>query len=342
MLKNGHKSKSLNSQIFFLTAIVVLFTLISCSQERLKVSTEFVEFNTNIKFTAYLVKPENKTEVESLFYQGGALLSDINNLLDPDLAGSDVERINSAAYHQNMPVNPALKSLTAKALFIAALTDSSFDPAVYPLFKLWGFNIGNNPAVPDSIELTRITHNSTLRNIRLFQDSIRFMTDDVKLGFGAIAKGWAADSVAALFKSEGLQEFIIAAAGDIVVYSEKKKSIAVKHPRNEGEYLDTLYIDKGTISTSGDYERYFESKSKRYCHLINPRTGIPDSDCLSVTVVSDSGWKSDALATGIFVMGVSRAEEFMKKHHISGIISFLDDNNQVARKEINLAKYKIK
>jgi len=266
----------------------------------------------------------------------------MNFLLDPDLAGSELNKINSTAYQKSMQLPPALHSLTNKALLIAALTDSCFDPAVYPLFNLWGFNIGNNPAVPDSIILAQITHNSTMRNVRFFQDSIRLLTPEVQLGFGAIAKGWAADSVASFFKSKGLDDFIIAAAGDIVVHSASKKSIAVKHPRLEGEYLDTLYIDKGTISTSGDYERFFESGSKRYCHLINPRTGRPDSDCLSVTIVSDAGWKSDALATGVFVMGVKKAEEFMHKQRISGIISYLDSTGQVARKEINLAKYKVK
>ncbi len=115
-------------------------------------------------------------------------------------------------------------------------------------------------------------------------------------------------------------------SGDVVAIGTKNHvpwRIAVKHPRKPGESVAVLPITNGGVSTSGDYERYFEAGGRRYCHIIDPRTGVPANLCRSVTVTAPVLAVADGLATGIFVLGPQKGMELVER--LDGVEAIIVD-----------------
>ncbi|HKI61198.1 MAG TPA: FAD:protein FMN transferase, partial [Mariprofundaceae bacterium] len=129
------------------------------------------------------------------------------------------------------------------------------------------------------------------------------------LDFGAIAKGYAIDRGIAILRKHGIQNAIINAGGDIRIigsHDGKPWRIGLRHPRNKGEVLGTLsLVGDISIVTSGDYERYFDYKGKRYHHILNPQTGFPATASQSATVLAQEATLADAWSTALFVRGES-------------------------------------
>jgi thiamine biosynthesis lipoprotein len=137
----------------------------------------------------------------------------------------------------------------------------------------------------------------------------------MRLGFGAVGKGFAADRVATTLRAAGFSNFIIDAGGDLVLSGQRGRSpwnIGIRHPRSV-RLLATARLTGCAIATSGDYEQYLVVDGVRYGHIIDPRTGWPVREVASVVVVAPRGADADALATGLFVLGPEDGLELVEK-----------------------------
>ena len=168
------------------------------------------------------------------------------------------------------------------------------------------------------------------RHIELTGGSVRLKKAGMKLGFGAIGKGFAADRAAAFLQSKGLSNFIIDAGGDLLVKGrrgDRSWNVAVRHPRG-GEFLARLELGDFAIATSGDYERYFVVDGRRYSHILDLRSGWPAEHLTSVTVIARSAADADALATALFVMGVASGMDLVESlPDVEAIIA--DDDGKI-------------
>ena len=147
------------------------------------------------------------------------------------------------------------------------------------------------------------------------------------------------DSVAAYLKSKGFNDFIVEAGGDLTVVSPVKKAVGIKHPRKEGKLIDSVYISKGSVASSGDYDKFIVYEGQRYSHIINPKTGYGVSDCIASTVISEKAYLSDAFATAAVVMSKEKAKTLIRDNKLSGIIYYLDENGEVASYKVNMSQY---
>jgi thiamine biosynthesis lipoprotein len=151
----------------------------------------------------------------------------------------------------------------------------------------------------------------------------------MKIGFGAIGKGYAAERVKKLMLSKGVLSGVINASGDLTTWGRRVNgetwNIGIPNPENKDEIILWLPLDEKAIATSGDYEKYFTSDGKRYSHIINPVTGIPVVGSRSVSVVSDNAELSDALATAVAVMGLDVCLNLINQ--LSGVECIFIDNN---------------
>ena len=137
---------------------------------------------------------------------------------------------------------------------------------------------------------------------------------------GAIAKGYASDAVADIFRSYGITSGLISLGGNVCAFGSKTDgsdwNIAIQDPSSPSDpnaYAGIIRCSDAFLITSGSYQRYFTENGKRYCHIIDPSTGYPaDNGLSSVTVVSSSGTEGDALSTALYVMGLERASEFWR------------------------------
>jgi len=204
---------------------------------------------------------------------------------------------------------------------VSRLTGGCFDISIAPLMKIWGFYEGNY-TVPDSALVRRTRELVDFRRILLRNDSI-FTPEDMQIDLGGIAQGWVADRIADLLKGYGVRQAVIDIGGEVVCVGRSPMGrpwrVGIRHPRREG-VIETLDIADGAVSTSGDYEKYFIVGDRRYPHIIDPLTGEPARDFVSVTIIDRDAAFCDGLATAVCVMGVEAGVKFLDSLHIRGIL----------------------
>jgi len=224
---------------------------------------------------------------------------------------SVLAQVNRAAGGEPVSVPGDFVTLALLARKATEVSEGAFNPLVGPAVRLWG--IPENPRVPDEAELTALrplVSDPQGLAIDEFSHRVRLREPGMALGYGGIAKGFTADKVTEVLQGHGIAGGIVAIAGDIRVFGTHPDGtpwrVGVRPPR-EGEGsgpLATLEMTGGAVSTSGDYERFFELDGVRYHHILDPRTLWPaKAGTVSVTVTAHSGALADALATALFVMG---------------------------------------
>jgi thiamine biosynthesis lipoprotein ApbE len=245
---------------------------------------------------------------------------------------SEITRVNLAAGKDPVAVSPEMIEMVEAARKISDLTGGAFDVTVGPLVVLWQMRLkeGN---IPTDAEIKRIKSRVGYHNIVIDKkaSTIFLKYPDMIMDFAGCAKGYVADKVAQLLKRRGIDNAIVALAGDIRVMGRRPDGsswrIGVQHPRDAAKTLTILELSDKYISTSGDYERYQIVHRKRYHHILDPRTGKPSEGIESVTVVGDQGAVGDPLTTALFILGPEKGMTIVKKLGYEAI--FVDDKGKV-------------
>jgi len=216
---------------------------------------------------------------------------------------------------------------------ISHMTKGLFDISIAPLLELWGF-YEHDFLDPDTIDIKAAVQLVNYKKIEIKKDSI-IILPNMKIDFGGIAQGYAADRVADILKKYNIKSALINIGGEIVLIGRSPEKrpwrIGIKNPRSEG-LIETVEIENMALSTSGDYEKFFMIENKRYPHIINPKTGYPALDFASITVFAESAAYADAIATAVAIMGHERGLKFLDSLGINGII-YYEENGQLQRIE---------
>jgi thiamine biosynthesis lipoprotein len=200
-----------------------------------------------------------------------------------------------------------------------------FDPTMGSVTRLWSFWEGAVPPPADSI-LAGLEHVGLKRYFAGTGDP--WFIFDV----GGIAKGFAVDRAAAKLRSLGFGSAIINAGGDLALLGKRPDGkpwrIAIRHPRRSNDFLGYLDLEDVSVATSGDYEQYFIHEGTRYHHILDPATGMPGRRSNSVTVVARSSCLSDALATGLFLMGPRLGMEAVRSsRQVEAVFAFAEGDS---------------
>ena len=233
-------------------------------------------------------------------WQPGALES-INSRLALAKPGAPV-RIEASA---------ALIPILQDAGRLSEQAEGLFNPAIGNLIRLWGFHSDTfEPHLPDAMEIERLVKaRPGMADLKIEAHTLTGANPVVRLDLGGYAKGYALDQAAAYMRSQGVNNALINIGGNILALGRKGGQawkVGIQHPRRAGA-LATLELHDGeAIGTSGDYQRFFELNGKRYCHLIDPRTGWPANQAQAVTVVTqgaNAGTLSDVASKPLFIAG---------------------------------------
>jgi thiamine biosynthesis lipoprotein len=234
-------------------------------------------------------------------------------------ATSDLSRINDAIRAGTEVVVPdsILPMLTASmALF--EQSHGLFNPAIGNLINLWQMHLHEDPDIhpPDAQDIARmLQQNPRMSDIQIDGNVLQSSNRNVQLSLGAFAKGYAIDLSLDYLRSQGIENAVINAGGDLRVAGrrgERAWRIGIRHPRADGviAWLDATGGE--SIFTSGDYERFYHYDGKRYHHILDPRTGYPAAGTSSVTVIHDNAGTADAAATALFVAGPEHWHEIAR------------------------------
>ncbi|MES2266958.1 MAG: FAD:protein FMN transferase [Bacteroidota bacterium] len=265
----------------------------------------------------------------------------IEKLLTTFSDDSQTNQINKNAGIAPVKVDQEVFDLIARALKISELTQGAFDITYGSIDKsLWNFDL-NMKALPDAATAQASVRLINYKNVVLdSQNNTVFLKEaGMRIGFGGIGKGYAADKAKALLQANGVKSGIVNAAGDLVTWGiqpgGKPWTIAIADPDQVATPFSTLNISNMAIATSGNYAKYVTINGKKYSHTIDPKTGLPVSGIKSVSIISPSAEFADAIATPVTVMGAYVGLDLINQLQNVACIIITDDNKLYTSKNIN-------
>jgi len=234
-------------------------------------------------------------------------MSRVESLMSSYRDDSDVSRINRSAGGEPVRVAPEVFELLSRSKDICLMSDGAFDVTAASFTGLWEFE-ADNPRVPSREEIEQRLGLTGCGMLLLDPEGPRagLAREGARISLGGIAKGYAVDRAVGALRDRGVKSALVNAGGDIRALGDKAVGpwkVGVRHPRKKSGLIGRIEVRDAAVATSGDYEKFFQAGGVRYCHILDPRTGMPAQGVMSATVTAEEAWLADALATAVFVLG---------------------------------------
>jgi len=231
----------------------------------------------------------------------------IDRLMSTYKSDSEVSRVNQDAADHPVKISHELMELLVRGLEMSRLTDGAFDITYASVGQMYDFR---QRVRPDEKQIQKALPTVNYRCVILDQseETVFFARQGVRIDLGGIAKGYAVERGVAILRAWGIDHGLVSAGGDTRILGDRRGApwiVGIRDPRNRDQVIARLPLVDEAISTSGDYERFFEENGERFHHIISPRTGHPAGDVHSVSIVGPNATMTDGLSTSVFVMGVA-------------------------------------
>lgn len=245
---------------------------------------------------------------------------------------SELYKLNHAN-GQPFTVSSETANLIQEGIHYSELSGGAFDLTIEPVSALWDFK-ADKPTVPSSDAIAQAVSHVDYTKVDIQDNTVTLEDPEAGIDLGAIAKGYIADQVKTYLKKQGIKHAIINLGGNVDVIGTKpdgsKYNIGIPKPFDEsGEAITSVQLKDQTVVTSGIYERYFKKNGKLYHHILDPRTGYPcENNLYSVSIITDSSTKADALSTTCFLLGYEKGMELIQS--MDGVEAiFITDDEKV-------------
>ena len=288
----------------------VVFLLLAAAllqgAELLRIEDSVEAMGTTFTVVAYAQDRQRLEDgVEAAFAEARRLELMLSNYR----AGSEWSRVNREAAHGAVPVSPELFKLLAFCVEVSRQSAGTFDISVGPLMRVWGFYKGSG-RLPSKSEVSAALENVGYENILLDAESrtVRFRKAGVEIDPGGIGKGYAVDQMTEKLRGLGIRSALVSAGGSSIYAlgsppNDSGWTVKIRNPRRWLETVEDIRLKNESLSTSGDYEKFFEAEGKIYSHIMDPRTGYPASGVLSASVIAPRTLTSEAWTKPFFILG---------------------------------------
>ena len=259
-----------------------------------------------------------------------AEITRIENLISEWQPQTQISEVNRNAGIKPVKVDREVFELTARAIEYSKMSEGAFDISIVALDKIWKFD-GSMTEMPTKESIKNSVRNVNYQMILLDRDAstIFLQQKGMKIGFGSIGKGYAADKGRELLQKLGVKSGIVDASGDIATWGTqtngKPWAIGIRNPFKRHKITKILKLKHGTVATSGNYEKYAEIDGVRYSHIINPKTGFPATGLTSVTIYGSSAEFANALSTSMMVLGKEKGKQLMRKYPLYRYLFITDE-----------------
>jgi thiamine biosynthesis lipoprotein len=221
---------------------------------------------------------------------------------------SQLSRVNRDAAAGPVKVEPELARLVARALEFSEISGGAFDITYASVGYLYDYREGRHPS---EAQIAAALPSVNWRHVAvdLQASTIRFLRPGVRIDLGGIAKGHAVDSCIAILAARGITHATVTAGGDSRILGDRRGRpwiVGIRHPDDRGRVIARIPLEDAAISTSGDYERYFEEDGVRYHHIIDPKTGKSPHGVRSVTIIAPESTLAEGLTKSVFILGPER------------------------------------
>ena len=318
-MANRKRLISMVAAVFLTFLLVISVVVISERSKSFNITEKsIIAMGTVVTEKVYSEKPS--AAIKDI----GDIINGLENTISWRKEDSAVGILNKEGKVQNKYLGEVIYDMQA----LSRLTEGKFDLTIGAVSRLW--NIGEeNERIPTEEEIRNALKTVGTDKVQAQGYTLR-VDEGTLVDFGAIGKGFACALIYNYLLNTDINGAVVSVGGSIVAYGDYNKKgdnwrIAVSHPRDDKKYLGVISLDEGFVSTSGDYERYFEKDGRRYHHILDATTGYPsESGLISVTVVAESGVMSDALSTACLLAGEKKAIEILEGAGASAIL--VDEN----------------
>ncbi len=277
---------------------------------------------------------DDAAEAEKHIDSAVAEISRIEKLLTTFSDDSQTNEINHNAGIQPVKVDREVFEIIARSLRISDLTQGAFDITYGSIDKsLWNFDV-NMKQLPDAETARKSVRLINYRNVLLDTENCTVFLKEqgMRIGFGGIGKGYAAERAKQVLKEQGVASGIVNASGDLTAWgvqpNGEKWTVGIANPDSSHEIFSYMVLTDMAVATSGNYEKFAMIDGKKYSHTINPRTGLPVTGIKSVTIITTNAEIADAMATPVMIMGIRTGLDLINQmKNIEAVI--IDDDNKL-------------
>lgn len=322
-----------------LTLLIVLLMAVSCTAPMKFEETRDL-MGTYVKVVIYADEGIAEEAINVAF----ARMEEIERIATTWDSEGEAFKLNQNGY-SDTPSDELLELINL-SLYYSELTDGSFDITIQPLLDLWEYNPDADKQFWELDESTQKPEiNKALKlvgtdQIIIKDNTISFKEEGTKITLGGIAKGYAVDEALEVLKGMGIKYALVDAGGDIGTIGSKPDNelwdIALVNPDDTSQSLATFRVSDKAVTTSGNYERYFDPEAK-VGHIMDPKTGYSVTGCISVTIIADSCTQADVLATGVFVMGPEDGMRLVDS--LDDVECFIVDADRIIHRSSGLSEY---
>ena len=274
--------------------------------------------------------------------EGVAEIQRIEKLLTTYSDDSETNRINQNAGLAPVYVSRETFDLIGRSLRISEITQGAFDITYGSIDKkLWNFD-RTMTSLPDAETAMQMVRLINYRNVILDneQQTVFLKEAGMRIGFGGIGKGYAAERAKLIMKQQGVVHGVVNASGDLTTWGLQPNgqpwTVGIANPDATGQIFSYMSISDLAVATSGNYEKFVIIGGKKYSHTIDPRTGLPVTGIKSVTIITTNAEIADAMATPVTIMGIRTGLDMINQiKDIEAII--VDDHDRIyTSKNINI------
>ena len=291
---------------------------------------EFSSAHMGTRFSITLFASE-KTQADMAATAAFQKIAQLDDILSDYKADSELMRLSDSPPGQPVPISKDLFDVLEQSEKYSKLSGGAFDVTVGPLVRLWRFS-RKRKVLPSTVEVQTALESVGYKKLHLDRKTMTatLLVPNMRLDVGGIGKGYAADQALALLKTKGINRALVAASGDI--------AIGDPPPGQRGWRVGVASMDGSTnepslllrncgISTSGDIEQFVEINGIRYSHIVNPATGLGLTNRIQATIVGPNATTTDALDTGVSVLGSKRGLELVDSLPRTAALIFLKDGD---------------
>ena len=310
------------------TLLLLLFSLSTFAQENFKRTLILMGSRFDITVVASNEKEGNEY-IDSAIFE----IARIEKLISSWDVNSETSLINKLSGIQPIKVDKELFDLIERSIAISTLTNGAFDISYASMDRIWKYD-GSMREMPSEEKISNSIKKVGYQNIIIDKEAqtVFLKLKGMKIGFGAIGKGYAADKAKALLIEKGAKAGIINASGDLNAWGKQANGkdwmVAITNPLNKNKVFSWLPINDSAIVTSGNYEKFVSFNGIRYSHIIDPRTGYPSTGIISTSIMTSNAELADAISTSVFVMGVETGLDFINQ--LKGVdCIIIDEQNKI-------------
>ncbi|MDN4502046.1 FAD:protein FMN transferase [Alteromonadaceae bacterium BrNp21-10] len=280
---------------------------------------------TNIQVEVWAESPQQGQQALNLVINE---MHRIDALMSPYKADSELSKINQLAGQQTVVISSEMLELLQTSQHMSQRTQGAFDITFASIGFLYDYR---QQQKPEQQQIKPLLAAIDYRHVQLDIEAktVFFANPNVKIDLGGIAKGHAVDNAIGLLQQAGIKHALVTAGGDTRLLGDKNGKpwmVGIRDPRNPEREAVVLPLQNIALSTSGDYERYFEQDGQRYHHILSPKSGESPHEVQSVSIIGEQSTLTDGLSTAVFVLGVKAGIDLLNR--IPGYEGIIMDNQR--------------